>query len=359
MRGSRKLLAIVLGLGALLGGGLADVPATRAATASINALQSERAQLLAQLAALEPAQNAASGALADAERSFGSAQAQVLAARRQLAALNNRLLFLGSQIAADQATVDRAKQQLAVVTRQTYETTSTNSWVAAVLSAPSFNKAMEKLTATSHVAGQVQELQTSVAAKQRAIRAEQAEVKQDFANATALEGQLAAASNAMLGLVAQRNGAYQLASAPARLIAGRIANLDQQIAAEQAPPSAGPANQGSCGNHFAYGQCTWYVATRRCVPWVGNANQWYYNAAKYGYPEGRAPQVGAVVVFWPGGDGASSVGHVGYVEAVGPSDGVPAGYFRLSEMNFNGWNRVNYRTLPSNSSGIQGFIYEK
>jgi surface antigen len=96
---------------------------------------------------------------------------------------------------------------------------------------------------------------------------------------------------------------------------------------------------------------------------VGNARDWFYAAARYGYPEGHTPQVGAVVVFWPGGDGASSIGHVAYVEAVGPAAGIPAGYFKLSEMNFagsgGGWDRVSYRVLPNNSSGIQGFIYNK
>jgi len=118
----------------------------------------------------------------------------------------------------------------------------------------------------------------------------------------------------------------------------------------------------SCGNHFAYGECTWYVANRRCVPWSGNANQWYYNAAAYGYREGHTPVPGAIVVFWPGGDGASRVGHVGYVEAVGPANGIPSGEFKLSEMNFSGngggWDRVSYRVLPNNSGGIQGFIYD-
>jgi hypothetical protein len=33
--------------------------------------------------------------------------------------------------------------------------------------------------------------------------------------------------------------------------------------------------------------------------------------------------------------------------------------FKFSEMNFRGWNRVNYRTLPNNSRGVQGFIYGK
>ncbi len=79
-----------------------------------------------------------------------------------------------------------------------------------------------------------------------------------------------------------------------------------------------------------------------------------------GYPEGHTPEVGAVVTFWPGGDGASRVGHVGYVEAVGPAAGVPAGYFKFSEMNYDGLEPGQLpRRCPDNSGGIQGFIYAK
>jgi len=46
------------------------------------------------------------------------------------------------------------------------------------------------------------------------------------------------------------------------------------------------------------------------------------------------PVAGAIVVFWPGVDGVSWEGHVAYVEAVGPAAGIPAGSFKLSEMNF-------------------------
>jgi surface antigen len=101
------------------------------------------------------------------------------------------------------------------------------------------------------------------------------------------------------------------------------------------------------------------VASRRCIPWSGNARDWYYQAERYGFPVGHTPAVGAVVVFWPGGDGASRAGHVGYVEAVGPASGVPAGQFKISEMNYNGWNRVNYRLINNNSGGVQGFVYAK
>jgi surface antigen len=338
--------------------GITSIPTGRAATSPADALRAQRAQLLQQLATLEPAKNSASSALAAAENAFAAEQSQLLAAQQRLAAINARLLTLSGQITDDQATIVNAKQNLATLTRQSYESTATDSWVAAVLSATTFNQAMDRLTGTSHVAEQVRNLQASVRVKEDAITSEKAEIQKDAATTLSLEGQLSQDSGALLMLVDARNAALQSASAPARAIESKIAEIDQELAAGSAPRRSA-ANQGSCGNHFAYGQCTWYVATRRCIPWVGNADQWFTNAARMGYPEGHSPEVGAVVTFWPGGDGASSVGHVGYVEAVGPASGVPAGYFKLSEMNYAGWNRVSYRVLPDNSGGIQGFIYSK
>jgi len=88
------------------------------------------------------------------------------------------------------------------------------------------------------------------------------------------------------------------------------------------------------------------VATRRCIPWGGNANAWYYNASKMGYAEGSVPEVGAVAI-WDQGEGGANAwyGHVAYVEVVGPNLGVggvavvPAGDFEISEMNWGGWIR--------------------
>lgn len=369
MRGTQKLLLTVVGCGVLLGSGVTAVPTGQAASTYADTLRSQRAQLVAKLAALEPAKNSASESLSQAERAFASAQAQLLASQKQLTALNAHLLALNGQIADDEATIAKAKQQLGVLTRQSYESTATNSWVAAVLSSTTFSQAMDRLAGTSHVAEQVKNLQAKLRAKEQAIVQAKSELQTDVATSTSLEEQLAQNSNGLLLMVQQRNAAFQSASGPARDLAAQIANLDQQLAAASAPPPAAgsvPAsvpNSGSCGDHFSYGQCTWYVASRRCIPWSGNARDWFYQAQRYGYPVGHSPQPGAAVVFWPGGDGASSVGHVGFVEAVGPAAGVPAGQFKMSEMNFagngGGWDRVSYRILPDNSSGIQGFIYSK
>jgi len=98
---------------------------------------------------------------------------------------------------------------------------------------------------------------------------------------------------------------------------------------------------------FPYGQCTWYVATRRFIPWGGNAKSWLLNAQKYGYEIGKKPIVGAIVVTKEN----ALYGHVAYVESV--RDDV----IIISEMNFNGWGIVDKRELSINDWRILGYIY--
>lgn len=110
-------------------------------------------------------------------------------------------------------------------------------------------------------------------------------------------------------------------------------------------PSYVPRSSGP--NRFPWGYCTWYVASRRHVPWRGNAWQWYGNAQAYGRPVGKVPVVGAIMVTWE-----SSVGHVAYVERVN-SDGS----FTVSEMNYVGYGRISSRTVTTRSVPLIGFIY--
>lgn len=114
-------------------------------------------------------------------------------------------------------------------------------------------------------------------------------------------------------------------------------------AAAPAAASAGrimPRGAGSFSNGYAFGYCTYYVASRRSVPsnW-GNANAWYYNAQASGYAVGSTPAPGAIA--WTG---AGYYGHVAYVESVS------GGMVTVSEMNYNGnWDRVTSRTVPASS----------
>lgn len=111
------------------------------------------------------------------------------------------------------------------------------------------------------------------------------------------------------------------------------------------PVVAGTVSSGA----FPYGQCTYYVATKRQVTWSGNAGQWYWNAQAAGRPVGKVPQAGAIMVSYEG----VALGHVAYVEIVNQD-----GSFVVSEMNYNGnWGRVTSRTIVPGTVYIVGFVY--
>jgi LysM repeat protein len=103
-------------------------------------------------------------------------------------------------------------------------------------------------------------------------------------------------------------------------------------------------------DHFPYGQCTYYLATRRAVSWGGNAVEWWWSARGH-RPEGQVPVQGAIVVLNIGW-----VGHVAYVEHVNLD-----GTFVVSEMNYRagggGWGHIDYRTISASDPSILGFIY--
>jgi surface antigen len=360
LRRSHKLALVLAGAAALLTTGLGSIPSSHAASSptTIDALRAKRAALVAQLATMQPHLGVAQGQVNGAEAVYNAQQEKVLAQQRQLDSLNAQMQSLSAQLTANQATVDKDKQQLADVVRASWESSSANQVLAAILSAQDFSQAVDRLKNASQVSAQVTNLVQELASNDTHVKQELATIKTSFDQASTIEGQLSGTSAQLLADLANRNFAFNVLNGPARAVAAQIADIDNQIAALLSPPSAG---SGPCGDNFSYGECTWYVASRTCVPWGGNANQWYYNAAAMGFKEGHSPVAGAIVVFWPGGDGASGIGHVAYVEAVGPAGNVPSGYFLQSEMNFagngGGWNRVSYRTLPNNSSGIQGFIY--
>jgi surface antigen len=106
---------------------------------------------------------------------------------------------------------------------------------------------------------------------------------------------------------------------------------------------------GPYPNHFTPGQCTWYVASKRSIPWFGNANQWIAGAQQYGFPLGTTPRAGAVMV-----TAESGYGHVAYVEAVSGD-----GSWTVSEMNYQGPYVVDRRTIRPGGVPLiyPGFIY--
>jgi surface antigen len=120
----------------------------------------------------------------------------------------------------------------------------------------------------------------------------------------------------------------------ATAVSGKVAGASTRAAAPTLTRYSGT------GNGYAFGYCTYYVATRRSIPsnW-GNANAWYYNAQAAGFSVGSVPVPGAIA--WTG---AGYYGHVAYVESVS------GGNVTVSEMNFNGgWDRVTWRTTSASS----------
>lgn len=104
---------------------------------------------------------------------------------------------------------------------------------------------------------------------------------------------------------------------------------------------------------YAFGNCTYYVATRfpAIYPWLGDAHNWLANATKQGYTILSKPAPDTVVVY--GVSNYSPLGHVAVVDSVNAD-----GSFQVSEMNNpyagGGYDVVDSRT--SSMSGVIGFI---
>ncbi len=91
-------------------------------------------------------------------------------------------------------------------------------------------------------------------------------------------------------------------------------------------PIVGNGNilQGSAGNVFPYGQCTWWANQRYhqlhgiFVPWRLNADafQWVARAIEFGWHVSGIPTIGSIMVLQPGVDGAYGSGHVAVVERI-------------------------------------------
>lgn len=124
------------------------------------------------------------------------------------------------------------------------------------------------------------------------------------------------------------------------------------------PPATPPPSGRTYPNTYPWGQCTWWAAQTNLhenLSRLGNAGMWASNARSRGLPVGSTPRVGATVVFAPGVQGASMLGHVAHVVAVSGSR------FEVSEMNFyggtphGGFGKVDYRWAYA-GSGVS-FIY--
>lgn len=144
-----------------------------------------------------------------------------------------------------------------------------------------------------------------------------------------------AAANEAKALDAQRE-AERVAALEAEQAA--LSQQTYNVATYTETPVIQPVNGFVGGeNGYSYGQCTYYVASRRNVPggW-GNAANWIYGAQASGFPTGQVPQPGAIGV-------GKGINHVVYIESVNGD------MVTVSEMNYVGWNVVSTRTAPASA----------
>lgn len=337
-------------------------------------LVAQREALQQQVGDLGPQRAAALTALLEAENQLNNERALLDHNSQVLADLDREQNNLQQKIRVTQGEIVTQRKVLATLTRERYKSMAGDNGVAVLFGASSFGQMINRAENANRVARRIDEASqrlrraeqdlhtasTGLADKQKAAAGVQANLEQENAK--------------LLAMVAAHDAAVAGLDATQRSLLSRIAGVSRAIAASQAPrtvsnhpassghPSGGFSSGsgngggggGTCGNHFDYGYCTWYVATRRCIPWFGNADEWWANARGYGYPEGSQARVGAVVV-WNAGPGYSSVGHVAYVESVQP-DG-----FTVSEYNYSGgWNHYDTRFVSYSKPGpLLGFIYGK
>lgn len=83
---------------------------------------------------------------------------------------------------------------------------------------------------------------------------------------------------------------------------------------------------------YPYGQCTYWVWTKRAVPGWNDASDWKWQATRDGWTVSSTPVMGAI---------AWEPGHVAYVESVSGST------VTVSEMNVKGLGIVSTRTVPA------------
>jgi len=110
------------------------------------------------------------------------------------------------------------------------------------------------------------------------------------------------------------------------------------------------------GDNYDWGNCTWWTDMRRSqigepIPnsW-GNAATWAIRAQADGYIVDRTPTYGAIMQI-PNVD--NGLGHVAFVESVSAADGS----WTISEMNVQGLDVVDYKTLPAAAAAGYNFIH--
>ena len=351
-----RVLAVCLAVGASL---TALVPASADQTSGLVA---QRQQLQQQVGGLGGDKAKALADLLAAQDALNNVQGELRANAGYLATLDSQQADLRGRIANTEHNLAQQRQLIAEITRGQYKTATGDQTIALIFASSNFKEMLGRVMSEITVQRRMADTARRIKVEQGQLKGMSADLGKKQAQAALVQDQLTQANGRELVMVANYDQRVAALDQQSKALLGQISNLNSEIAARQAASrqaatasfssGAGRVNGGSsCGNHFSYGYCTWYVANRRCIPWFGNAWEWYGQAQSYGYPVGHEARVGAVVV-WD--QRMSGYGHVAYVESV------QANGFTVSEMNYNAWGQVDNRFVPySNPGPLTGFIYGK
>jgi surface antigen len=348
----------------------------------ISQLQQQYGTLGTQLQGLQGSEATANAQAAAVQQQISATEAQVEQVQAQIDQLNLALARTDEAIQVDTAHLGSEKAQLAQLMVVIYTAGGTGV-VSGLVDSQSIADFMEKLDSATTVSQKFRQLIAQVQADEQRLSLLQQTQQGQINQAAQAESQLEALQARLQGQETElKQEVASLGSQAASLVDQRQSLLSQiatvraqQQAAEEAAAAAAAraaaaaaahgsgGGGGSCGDvlcpfafgsiadSFPWGQCTWYVASLREVPWWGNADEWLANAQALGYSTGRTPKAGAIVV-WGGGDGYSRYGHVAYVVGVeGPSD------FYVDEANYNEIpGQLDSREVTT-LSDVEGFIY--
>ncbi len=296
-----------------------------------------------------------SGPTVDAGRRLEQATLRLRQLNDQVEHEQGRLDALSRQLDADRERQAGLAKEMAGLARYQYEQPSP---MVQLISAQSVGEVLSQLSQNQVVGSRQQALMSKQRQVQREDELARAEIQKNLKSIQASRdqaAQLAVEAEAAQAAAVDEAGRQQAAQVAAQASAvavqpSAVAVQPSAVAvqpAAAAPVRAGSVQASSGPNHFTYGYCTWYVANRRYIPWYGNAIEWWPNARAYGFAEGSAPQVGAVMV-----TRESGYGHVAYVESVNGD-----GSWTVSEMNYAGWGVVTRRTIRPGQVPLVGFIY--
>ena len=279
---------------------------------------------------------------------------QLASDQAKLAELNNRVLTaqaevdaLNRKLAEDQQREAQLNQELTDMARSQYQRPATS--LSNVLDSTGPDQVLSSAAESRLVTEKQRDLIAQAEDLQRQDQKARDEQAAKLAEIQAARDEAAQVAARTLALRDAAND--EVIKARAKALADQ-ANATQAAANQPVAPALPVSLQGeaSVSNHFPAGWCTYYVASRRNVPWWGDAIDWWPNARAYGYAEGQAPAVGAIMVTRE----SVQYGHVAFVESVNAD-----GSWTVSEMNYKGWNIQSQRTIRPGQVPLVGFIYGK